>query len=1001
MAAVSASHTSIVTTNGSSPGQFQLAQPSSHAPPPNATRQMPLATTNNNPRADSMAQSSQPVAGQALQQQASTASTPDKNRGTSLAAAFGTPELIEFASNPLLESILRPNKDGRVKNPVPSKLKGKTDTKKGNFSVMHMGTTSGKKNDAGKDTAAERDAAARRTSENTASRAKAAQQEKYIPPRRRGLEAEGPGATVKVASPFAPPQDDQKQRGRPLAPDETKFEQARLLTLLRSLNPITVVDQICKAVAYFGGIPGAPPPEDGIFPESASTRETGALFIGWLAEIFPDISSLGVQRVPDAPGGSQPRLSMGPQMNEPPNPRNGFGYGQAISAPVWGLPQAPPATTPHIPSVTPEAPQPSIAIAVQNPQPEPPRPATPAQQPAPEPPPPSTSTSKRGRGRPKGSRNKGKSGGQNAADGTGPTGHDIGSQNPSFVSERSHDSPVAHGAPGKGAQPDPPRRQTASDQARGTNQLPTARYIESSWQNNTLKTQAEPSSGVLPATVDELSPEERAVLEAFRQQDASDVAKAVGLNVVPFQGSAGAGQKRKRATPKPKNAAAPPNQPSEQTQSTPTIGGTPISSNDGSMHIGGSTLTWPSVDNPTPTVPPAKRPRQRKPKAQGGNEPPQSQTASAANNSTPPVVAHTIADSTSISSQQAPPTRPPAEGLEAHYEKFASRPQQLSQQLQQQNGSSHTPSIAQQQQLRQQKPPPVAPQQKASSISQQQQQQKPGAQMQQQKSQQGSQRDDQKTTQGPSARPSSTGFYNPRNPGSFSHQYPSSQTSQLYGTHHSSPQLNTASNNNNSYRASNAHSLGQSSPQFTQADAYRTASPRTISQGSPTFNQADTSFRSTSTHNVPQPSPTYAQAEKLYRAANTQPITQPSSSFSRTQHAQAQPSHQSHYNHFADNPYTDLPTLDNLNHGSAHAGVSGSLSTSSRASGTGSLYGTASFDAAGTNEQLLRAVSRPTGSNGVYGTSSGLGGPVPGGTGGGGATDQDLRERLMRNIGRR
>lgn len=32
------------------------------------------------------------------------------------------------------------------------------------------------------------------------------------------------------------------------------------------------------------------PPEDGIFPESANTRETGGLFIAWLVEIFPGIS---------------------------------------------------------------------------------------------------------------------------------------------------------------------------------------------------------------------------------------------------------------------------------------------------------------------------------------------------------------------------------------------------------------------------------------------------------------------------------------------------------------------------------------------------------------------------------------------------------------------------------------------------------------------------------------------------------------------------------------
>lgn len=1005
MATVSGSRTSIVTTNSSSSGPLQLAQSSDNAQAPIATIPTPLAAANNH-RADAMAQSSRPAPGQAMQRPSSSTDTPVKNHGTTSIIGLGTPELSELASNPLLASILRPNKDGRVKNPVPSKLKGKTDYRKGNFSVMHMGTTPGKKNDAGKDAAAERDAAARRTSENTASRAKAAQQEKYVPPRRRGLEAEETAA-VNGGSPFTPSRDDQKQRGRPLAPDETKFEQARLLTLLRTLNPVTVVDQICKAVAYFGGIPGAPPPENGIFPESANTKETGALFIGWLAEIFPDLSSLGVQRMQDAPGGSQNPIPIGvpvTQLNEPPNPRNGFGYGQAVSAPVWGLPQASLSANPNIPNISPEPPQPASAAPTQNPQSEQPHPATPAKQPPQEAPPPSTSTSKRGRGRPKGSKNKGKSDTQNTGERAGPGGPDTASQNRSFVSEQSHGSPVAYAATAKASQSEVPQMQTRGDQTSGPKQPQATRYIESSWQSKAQKTQADSNSSVIPASVDELSPEERAVLEAFRQQDASEAAKAAALNSVSIQGPAGAGQKRKRPTPKPKSVAAPPNQPSEQTKSTPNMSGTLISSNDRSMSIAGDALNWVTADNSTPNAPPAKRQRQRKSKAPGVNEPSQSQTASAASNTTPPVAAHAVPDLTSTASQQIPPPRPPAEGLEAHYEKFASRPQQLPQQ----NGTSQTPSVGQQQQLRQQKPPSVAPQQKPAPVSQQQQ--KPATQMQQQKSQQGSQRDDQKTSQGASARSSSTGFYNQRSHGSFSNQYPSNQASQLYGTNQPSPQLGTASNNSSSYRAANTHGLRQASPQFPQADGYSTASPRTLSQSSPTFSHADSNFRSSSAHSISQPSPTYAQAEKIYRAANTQSITKPSSSFSRT-HNQSQPGHQSHYNHFGENPYADLPALDNLSHSgsSGHAGVTlntgsfgqtvgGALSTSSRA-GSSSLYGTTNqsvFDSAGTSEQLLRAASRPSGSNGVYGTSSGLGGVFEQGT-----SDQELRERLMRNIGRR
>lgn len=81
---------------------------------------------------------------------------------------------------------------------------------------------------------------------------------------------------------------------RPLFPEEVKEEQARLLTLLRTLQPLTVVDQLCKALAYFGGIPDAPPPKEGrSFPESAEANGSGAVFVGWVAEIFPDLDAQG------------------------------------------------------------------------------------------------------------------------------------------------------------------------------------------------------------------------------------------------------------------------------------------------------------------------------------------------------------------------------------------------------------------------------------------------------------------------------------------------------------------------------------------------------------------------------------------------------------------------------------------------------------------------------------------------------------------------------------
>jgi len=1028
MATASGGRASIVTASSSSFGQFRLTQFVDNAPPPNAAtdaQHTPLGILNENENANldpnPMAQASRPSSGQTIDRPPSAAPSrpPPQNNSQASAspAGFGTVELAELTANPLVEGILGPNKDGRVRNPVPSKLKGKTDNKQGNFGVMHMGMSPGKKNDVpGRDAAAERDAAARRTSENTALRAKAAQQEKYVPPKRRGLGAgvnEGHPAASR-ASPFAGPREDYKQRARPLAPDETKFEQARLLTLLRSINPVTVVDQICKAVAYFGGIPGAPPPEDGIFPESANTRETGALFIGWLAEIFPDLSSPGPPGLPEPPGKKgRGRPSKGDNtlpVNEPPNPRNGFGYGQAIAAPAWGLPQSLAAVNPHAPSSTPDGGQTSNIGPTQNAQSENARPATPSKQQPEAGQPATTSTSKRGRGRPKGSRNKGKSDPQNSTEPAGSSNNDVGSQNQVSTGEQAHQSPEMQGASGKGAQSDAPvSMQTTGDKTGGAKQPQGGSYQEQSWQNNSQKVQAEPPSNVTPAPMDELSPEERAVLEAFRQHDVPD-ANATTPNLAPAKGPLGVGMKRKRPPTKPKNGPPPPNPSSEQMQSTPTISSALPPSNEESMDIAKDALQWASVGNSTSAGPAAKRQRQRKPKTPGVNEPPsRNQTGPVGSSATPPVAPSTLPDSTTNSSQQSVPvSRPPAEGLQAHYERFAGLPQQLPQQ----NGRNHMPSITQQQQqqlLQQQIPTTSVPAQS---------QQMPAQQMQQQKSQQGSQREDQKVSQGTSARSSSTGFYNQRSHGStYNQQYPSHQPSQLYSTHQASPQLSNSSNNSNSYRTTSTHTMAQASPQFSQTESsYRTSSPHTISLPSPSFNQSDNNnFRSASVHGIAQPSPTYTQAENNYRTSSTHSITQPSSSFSRA-HTQTQPSHQNHYNHFADNPYVDLPTLESLGHGgsSSNAGVNmntgaygqgigvGLGASSSSRSGSNSLYGSTSsglnnaFDT-GTTTDLLRGVSRPpAGGSNVYGTSSGLGNAFDPGTG-----EQEMRERLLRNIGGR
>ncbi|PTB64106.1 hypothetical protein BBK36DRAFT_21753 [Trichoderma citrinoviride] len=180
--------------------------------------------------------------------------------------------------------------DGRVKNPVPSKLKGKADNKNGNFGVMHIDINSSQ--------AALRNAAAKRTSEETEAAARLANMRGYqsikrsklawIPPSESDPRSSAPayGATqngyLNTAYPLP-------ARALGPLPHEAKAEQARLLTLLRSLNPLVVVDQLCKALAYFGGIPGAPSSHDCVFPESQRNNGQGSIFVGWVAEIFPPV----------------------------------------------------------------------------------------------------------------------------------------------------------------------------------------------------------------------------------------------------------------------------------------------------------------------------------------------------------------------------------------------------------------------------------------------------------------------------------------------------------------------------------------------------------------------------------------------------------------------------------------------------------------------------------------------------------------------------------------
>ncbi|OIW34728.1 hypothetical protein CONLIGDRAFT_639071 [Coniochaeta ligniaria NRRL 30616] len=200
-------------------------------------------------------------------------------------------------------SAVRPNhdavrpiiQDGRVRSPMPGKLKGKLDKKKGMFGVMLM--TGPTTSDIGK-----RDAEAKRASESTQLAAEQALASREGTTRRRKFVRLPPEPEQPPPSSFPPPPPQPTPPTAPAAPPVgfygltdagIKAEQARLLTVLRSLNPVQVVDQVCTALAFFGGIPGAPPPPNGAFPPSAMANGSGRLFVSWIAEIFPPLPNYG------------------------------------------------------------------------------------------------------------------------------------------------------------------------------------------------------------------------------------------------------------------------------------------------------------------------------------------------------------------------------------------------------------------------------------------------------------------------------------------------------------------------------------------------------------------------------------------------------------------------------------------------------------------------------------------------------------------------------------
>ncbi|TDZ28181.1 hypothetical protein CTRI78_v012116 [Colletotrichum trifolii] len=185
-------------------------------------------------------------------------------------------------------------RDSRVRNPVPSKLHGKTDTKNGNFGVMHMKlNTTWESRDRG--------AAAKRTSEGTQLAAKMAQTDRYVHIKRSRF-VRTPNALTASTLPYSVVSRPRTSR---LSEVEIKTERARLLTLLRSLHPKVVVDQLCKALTFFGGLSGTQLLGSSSFPESAESNGSGSMFVCWMAEIFPALAQAIPRRPRGRPRGSK------------------------------------------------------------------------------------------------------------------------------------------------------------------------------------------------------------------------------------------------------------------------------------------------------------------------------------------------------------------------------------------------------------------------------------------------------------------------------------------------------------------------------------------------------------------------------------------------------------------------------------------------------------------------------------------------------------------------
>ncbi|CAK7220836.1 hypothetical protein SCUCBS95973_004291 [Sporothrix curviconia] len=202
-------------------------------------------------------------------------------------AAVSSPDVAGASS--LGSSAAVELRDARIKDPIPKKLKGRTNSLSGNFGVLQMEL-------GGHESSLERDELAKRASESTELAAMRAYQSGHgVSSLKRFVRVPDdpnawdpyytPPAAVQAPAPSVSP----AAAVQPLTPPDVKQEQARLLALLRGLPPASVVEQICKALSYFGGAPGAAPPPDGVFPRSELANGSGAAFVGWIAEIFPKL----------------------------------------------------------------------------------------------------------------------------------------------------------------------------------------------------------------------------------------------------------------------------------------------------------------------------------------------------------------------------------------------------------------------------------------------------------------------------------------------------------------------------------------------------------------------------------------------------------------------------------------------------------------------------------------------------------------------------------------